>query len=274
LYYSRITSTIEHSVDVTEVSTALHGIRTDTGIQELVTFLSRFVVSNLMAKKNLHRTEYCRRLIKVFDSMLDNRNLHLDLHLHKLFITVGTCIVAKKLSESPHDDHWSLREEAARCLVKACTIYGDQYTTLKPRMIKMLTEGALRKDRPLATQYGGIVGISLFGARTVDAFLLPLAQDYWERWEGELQTLRNNSANGNGSNKRDEGREYELNMCQQALLNAVQIFMQNVTPGAGEAGGYWVVYGGVWGEVDSDAARCYRLHGGRVITIALTCYLS
>jgi len=26
------------------------------------------------------------------------------------------------------------------------------------------------------------------------------------------------------------GREYELNMCQQALLNAMRIFMQNVTP--------------------------------------------
>lgn len=196
------------------------------GIQELVPFLSRFVASGLMAKKNLHKTEYCRRLIKVFDAMLDNRSLHLDLHLHQMFTPVGTCIVAKKLSLSPYEDHWALREEAARCLVKACDIYGNQYTTMKPRIIKLLTQQALRVDRPLATQYGGIVGISLFGPRAIDAFLLPLAQDYWERWEGELQKLTNTD----GGN-RDVGREYELNMCQQALLNAMQIFMQNVTPG-------------------------------------------
>lgn len=180
-----------------------------------------------MAKKNLHKTEYCRRLIKVFDAMLDNRSLHLDLHLHQMFTPVGTCIVAKKLSLSPYEDHWALREEAARCLVKACDIYGNQYTTMKPRIIKLLTQQALRVDRPLATQYGGIVGISLFGPRAIDAFLLPLAQDYWERWEGELQNLTNTDGGGN----RNVGREYELNMCQQALLNAMQIFMQNVLPG-------------------------------------------
>ncbi|KAL7536342.1 hypothetical protein ACHAXR_007099 [Thalassiosira sp. AJA248-18] len=226
LYYARITSTVEKSVDIAEVAKALHGIRTDVGIQELVPFLSRFVASGLMARKNLQRTEYCRRLIKVFDAMLDNRSLHLDLHLHQMFTPVGTCVVAKKLSSLPHEDHWSLREEAARCLVKACDIYGDQYTTMKPRIIKLLTQQALRVDRPLATQYGGIVGISLFGPRAVDAFLLPLAKEYWERWEGELQKLPN-AENGT----RDVGREYELNMCQQALLNAMQIFMQNVTPG-------------------------------------------
>jgi len=41
----------------------------------------------------------------------------------------------------------------------------------------------------------------------------------------------NNSNNGEKKKKkRDVGREYELQMCQQALLDAVQIFVQNVTP--------------------------------------------
>jgi len=250
LYYTRVTSTIENnSADAAAhnaLSVALRGIRSDAGIQELVPFLSRFVASGLMAKRNLHRTEYCRRLIRLFDAMLDNRSLHLDLHLHQMFTPVGTCIVAKRLSPglSPYEDHWSLREEAARSLVKACDIYGDQYATMKPRIIKLLTQQALRVDRPLATQYGGIVGISLFGPRAVDAFLLPLAREYWERWEGELHRLTNvdvdddnatvednNSNNGEKKKKkRDVGREYELQMCQQALLDAVQIFVQNVTP--------------------------------------------
>ena len=240
LYFSRVTSTMEHSTDMTEISIALRGIRSDGGIQELVPFLSRFVASGLMNKKKLQNVEYCSRLIQVFDAMLDNPNLHLDLHLHQMFSPVGTCIVAKKLCISPYEDHWSLRERAARCLVKACDMYGMQYTTMKPRIIKLLTQQALRGDRPLATQYGGIVGISLFGPRAVDAFLLPVAQDYWECWDTELKLLGNSSSIENdgivvgaasASKKRDAWREYELHMCQQALLDAVSIFMRGVTPG-------------------------------------------
>ncbi|KAK1746227.1 transcription initiation factor TFIID subunit 6 [Skeletonema marinoi] len=244
LYFSQVTSTIEHhhhhssssnntnNHQNSEITTVLHGIRTDGGIQELVPFLSRFVASGLMNKKNLQNVHYCSRLIQVFDAMLDNPNLHLDLHLHQMFSPVGTCIVAKKLCNSPHEDHWSLREAAAQCLVKACDLYGMQYTTMKPRIMKLLTQQALRVDRPLATQYGGIVGISLFGPRAVDAFLLPVAQEYWECWEGELKSLiKNEGSSGGGGKKRDVWREYELHMCQQALLDAVAIFMRGVTPG-------------------------------------------
>lgn len=91
--------------------------------------------------------------------------------------------------------------------------YGDQYTSIKPRVIKLLTQQALRIDRPFPTQYGGIVGISLFGSRAIDAFLLPLARAYWERWEMELDIVTKSGGGGG-----DALREYELHMCQQALL--------------------------------------------------------
>ncbi|KAL7426015.1 hypothetical protein ACHAXM_000267, partial [Skeletonema potamos] len=236
LYFSRVTSIMEHSSNMIDIATILHGVRSDAGIQELVPFLSRFVASGLMNKKNLQNVDYCSRLIQLFDAMLDNPNLHLDLHLHQMFSPVGTCIVAKKLGNTTnnnhpmvvedHHHHWALREAAARCLVKACDMYGMQYTTMKPRIIKLLTQQALRVDRPLATQYGGIVGISLFGPRAVDAFILPVAREYWEFWDEELEKLL--LVNGN---KRDVWREYELHMCQQALLDAVAIFMRGVTPG-------------------------------------------
>ncbi len=97
--------------------------------------------------------------------------------------------------------------------------YGEQYTSLKPRVIKILTQQALRIDRPPPTQYGGIVGISLFGPRAVDSFLLPLARAYWERWEIDLMTV---SKSGEGGG--DTLREYELSMCQQALLVSQSLY--------------------------------------------------
>jgi transcription initiation factor TFIID subunit 6 len=214
LYYERVTSTVSGiaSMDAPAVTddvalaSVLNGLRRDPGLQELVPFLSRYVASGLMLRRNLRDPDRCRRLVRVFDAVLDNPTLHLDLHLHQMFVPVGTCIVARNLSSSSssssskkkkkkekermmyqNGDHWSLREEAARASVKACNAYGDQYATARPRVIGLLMRQALRPDRPLPTQYGGMVGISLFGPRAIDAFLLPIAREYWEHWEGELR---------------------------------------------------------------------------------------
>lgn len=82
LYYSRVTTAISSPESTAEIiSTALYGIKYDRGIQELVPFLCRFVASGLMERKNLKNTEYARRLVKVFDALLENRSLHLDLHV-------------------------------------------------------------------------------------------------------------------------------------------------------------------------------------------------
>jgi transcription initiation factor TFIID subunit 6 len=228
LYYERVASTILSNDDDASgdddddgrVSRVVRGLRDDTGLQELVPFLSRYVASGLMSRRNLRRPDRCRRLVRVFDAMLDNPSLHLDLHLHQMFVPVGTCVVAGNLSSSSSSggggvvaggggDHWTLREEAARALVKACDVYGHQYPTVRPRVIRLLTQQALRPDRPLPTQYGGIVGISLFGPRAVDAFLLPIAREYWERWERELLRVGgvgdSNDANETGGVGAGEG---------------------------------------------------------------------
>ena len=249
LYYQRVTSTINNPYSTnTEINTILMGITNDVGIQEIIPFLSRFIASGLMLssssssskKKNTAKHNgsiaYCRKLVQVFNAMLSNKHVHLDLFLHQLISPLGTCIVVKKISSNNDDDdeqqHWALREEAARTLVKACNLYGGQYTTLRPRIIKLLTQQALRVDRPLVTQYGGIVGITNFGPRAIDAFILPLVGTYWERWEDELILVSSSSISGDGGGKkRDMVRENELQMCQQALLNAMQVFVQNVTPG-------------------------------------------
>jgi transcription initiation factor TFIID subunit 6 len=96
LYYSRVITAISSADSSSQIiSTALHGIRYDKGIQELVPFLCRFIAAGLMDKKNLRNTEYARRLVRVFDALLENRSLHLDLHVSESFSVDGSvvCIV-------------------------------------------------------------------------------------------------------------------------------------------------------------------------------------
>lgn len=59
---------------------------------------------------------------------------------------------------------------------------------------------------PLSTQYGGIVGISLFGPKAINAFLLPVALEYWGQWEKKLEETN------------DLEQRLELQMCEQAVL--------------------------------------------------------
>jgi len=246
LYYKRVISTINNPISsIQEVNSVLIGLRSNVGLQELIPFISRFISTGLMSKSSsivgnnnssyMSTIGYYKRLILLFDAMLDNNHIHLDLFLHQLFVPVGTCIVAKKLCnpevKGGDVDHWSLRELAARTLLKASNIYSNQYTTLKPRIIKLLTStlAVSKKSKPLSTIYGGIVGISLFGVRAIDCFLLPVVSDYWNKWEDELTKLTNGGNSGKDGKRNKEERIYEIQMCQMAILNAIRIYIQGVS---------------------------------------------
>lgn len=216
LYFTRVTLAIERGAP-NQQDAALVGIATDSGTQELVPFFSRFVARQMY--DNLGHAEYCRALVRLSDALISNPYLHLELHLHQMLPGIITCVVANQLSSHPMDNHWSLREEAARTLVKACNKFGDQYTTLKARVIHTLCE-ALSPDKTLPTQYGGIVGIAMFGPKAVDAFLLPLAKTYWEQWEVALTMDDVNN---------DRVRRFQIQQCQHALLNALGVFMRDVS---------------------------------------------
>mmetsp|Transcript_14989 Transcript_14989/g.32656 ORF Transcript_14989/g.32656 Transcript_14989/m.32656 type:complete len:110 (+) Transcript_14989:1-330(+) len=73
---------------------------------------------------------------------------------------------------------------------------------------------------PLTTQYGGLVGISRFGPKAVDAFLLPLATPYWTRWDDALQASQGNNIAG----------RFEIQQCQRALLDGLASFMRSASP--------------------------------------------
>lgn len=83
--------------------------------------------------------------------------------------------------------------------------FGEEYATLKARVLRTLCD-ATSPDKSRNSQYGGIVAISLFGAKAIDAFLLPAVPAYWEKWDKALATAT------------DTEHRTELLMCQQAVL--------------------------------------------------------
>jgi len=83
--------------------------------------------------------------------------------------------------------------------------FGEEYATLKSRVLRTLCD-ATSPEKSLTTQYGGIVAISLFGAKAIDAFLLPVVSEYWQKWDDALATST------------DIEQRLELLMCQEAVL--------------------------------------------------------
>jgi transcription initiation factor TFIID subunit 6 len=82
---------------------------------------------------------------------------------------------------------------------------------------------AIGADKTLPTQYGGIVAISMFGPKAINAFILPLTMEYWKRWNDALSRLT------------DLEQRMEVQMCQQATLNALGVFLGPTNQEAPEA---------------------------------------
>jgi len=216
LYFTRITTAVERGgknpTARKQQDGALAGIAKDSGLQELVPFLVRYVAESL--NKNLGNPEHCRTLVRMARSLLVNPHLHLELHLHQLLPALLTCVVAERLASKAWENHWILRSEAASAVVQACNQYGKDYSTLKARVLGTLCEAA-GPDRSIGTQYGGFVGITLFGPNAINAFLLPLAVEYWGQWEEKLEFEKNPE------------KRLELQMCQQAVLTALGTYLRN-----------------------------------------------
>lgn len=83
---------------------------------------------------------------------------------------------------------------------------------LKARVLRSLCD-AVGPEKALATQYGGIVAISLFGHKAINAFILPLTLEYWSQWNDGLASIT------------DLEKRMELQMCQQATLSALSVFL-------------------------------------------------
>jgi len=226
LYFKRITEAVERGgatrVTRQQQDTALASLIRDPGLQELIPFMINYVTKNLF--KHLGNPEHCRTLIRMAKALLANPHIHLELYLHQLLPAILTMVVAQRLSSHPFDNHWILRYEAALCLVQACNLFGEDYATLKARVLKPLSQ-AIAPGRPLSTRYGGLVAITFFGPKAINAFVLPLALEYWKESEAKLSTC----------NKLEQ--RMEIQMCEQATLNALGVFLGPDNQDAPEAMG-------------------------------------
>ncbi|KAH3756831.1 transcription initiation factor TFIID complex 60 kDa subunit [Pelomyxa schiedti] len=214
LYFNAITQAVKES-DETIVSAALNSLKSDRGTAQLLPYFTRFVADEVT--NNLRNLPVLTNLMRMVEALLISSHLHTELYLHQFMPAILTCIVGKKLCESPHENHWGLRDYASSLVALVCRRYGNTYPTIQPRMAKALLRAFLDRGKPLPTHYGAVVGISALGSSAVQLLLIPHIADYTRALESDL-------------NNPDAIISQEAKKVKEALINAAGLYLRGAVP--------------------------------------------
>ncbi|KAF9582783.1 hypothetical protein BGW38_010763 [Lunasporangiospora selenospora] len=185
LYYERITSAVLSSDEVLR-ATAISSLQNDPGLHQLLPYFVQLVAEKVT--QNTRNMSVLESMMSTVRALLDNDNLFIEPYLHQLMPTILTCVVGKRLGETPFENHWSLRSTATDIIVLICQKYGASYHTLQPRVIRTLLRAFLDPEKPLTTHYGAILALSRMGDQVFKTLVVPNLKTYSRVIEPELSS--------------------------------------------------------------------------------------
>ncbi|PKK16932.1 TAF6 RNA polymerase II, TATA box binding protein (TBP)-associated factor, 80kDa [Columba livia] len=148
------------------------------------TFISEGVRVNVV-QNNLALLIYLMRMVK---ALMDNPTLYLEKYLHELIPAVMTCIVSRQLCLRPDvDNHWALRDFAARLVAQLCKNFSTTTNNVQPRVAKTFTKSWVDDKTPWTTRYGSIAGLAELGPDVIKTLILPRLQAEGERIRNILE---------------------------------------------------------------------------------------
>jgi len=206
LYYERITEAVVSEEERLRFQ-AYESLRSDPGLHQLLPYFVQFIVEKV--KQNLRNLTVCESMLCMIHALLSSPHLFVDPYLNQLMPAIISCMVGKRICENPKDDHWSIRDFAARLMALVCQRYGKAYHTMQPRITKTLLHAFLDVKKPITTHYGAIVGMSQLGREVIRTVILPNTKAYADNILREpLQT--DNTI-----------KHLEASKCRDALTNAL-----------------------------------------------------
>ncbi|KAB2032989.1 hypothetical protein ES319_D05G416800v1 [Gossypium barbadense] len=117
----------------------------------------------LQVARNLNNFPLMFALMRVARSLLQNEHLHIEPYLHQLMPSIITCLVAKRLGNKFTDNHWELRNFAAKLVASICKRFGHVYHNLQPRVTRTLLHAFLDPTKTFPQHYGAIQGLAALG---------------------------------------------------------------------------------------------------------------
>ena len=173
LYYKEISDACVGMSD-SKRSEALASLSTDPGLYQLLPQFSSFITEGIrtnMSQRKLHMLKYLLRMVK---ALFDNATLSLDRCLHELIPAVLSCMINRQVCARPEaEDHWSLREQAAKVLAEICRKYSNSVNCMQSRTTRTLLQALNNNTQGLAVHYGALAGLVELGQEVVTTLVLP-----------------------------------------------------------------------------------------------------
>jgi len=217
LYFDHVTTAICGS-DESMRKASLLSISQEPGLQQLLPYFVCFVRVQVAENlRNLRKLLGCMQLVS---AMLANPFFQVDRYLHQLLPSVLTCLVGKRLCQSPDEDHWSLRDYSAELVMNICDRYANEYTSLQPRITKTLSDALRQHSKPVTTHYGAVVGLSSLGKEVIEPLLLSIIPKYCLVLDEELSNISTKS----------KQRVYELYKMYGSLMYAALVSILDLSP--------------------------------------------
>ncbi|XP_050433272.1 transcription initiation factor TFIID subunit 6 isoform X1 [Adelges cooleyi] len=173
LYYKEITEACVGS-DEARRAEALQSLATDPGLHEMLPRMCTFIAEGVkvnVVQNNLALLIYLMRMVK---ALLDNPALYLEKYLHEIIPSVVTCVVSKQLCMRPEiDNHWALRDFAARLMAQVCKMFNTPTNNVQTRITRVFTNATNSDKTALPSVYGALEGLAELGTETIKVFVIP-----------------------------------------------------------------------------------------------------
>ena len=158
LYYKEITDACIGLSD-TKRQEALNSLASDSGLYQLLPQLCSYITEGIKINISQRKLAILKHLLKMAKSLLDNPSLSLEKYLHELIPAVSTCLINKQVCLRPEaEDHWSLRESAAKILGDICKKYSNSVNGIQSRITRVLSQAVNNNTQGLAVHYGAVAG--------------------------------------------------------------------------------------------------------------------
>lgn len=85
------------------------------------------------------------------------------------------------------DNHWALRDFAARLMTQICKNFNTSTNNLQTRVTRLFSTALQNEKTPLPSLYGALQGLSELGHEVIKVFIIPRLKFISDRIENHLQ---------------------------------------------------------------------------------------
>ncbi|KAJ3693230.1 hypothetical protein LUZ60_008710 [Juncus effusus] len=226
LYFDKIAELTVGRPETPLFKEALMSLATDSGLHPLVPYFSYFIADEV--SRSLNDLSVLFALMRVVQSLLNNPHIHIEPYLHQMMPSIITCLVAKRVGHRISDNHWALRDFAAKIVASICRRYGHVYHNLQSRLTKTLIHAFLDPSKSLTQHYGAIQGLSALGPSVVRLLILPNLETYMQLLEPEMQLEKQK----NELKRKEAWRVYGALLCASGscLYERLKLFPGLLSP--------------------------------------------